>query len=281
MIGLLPLSIGRNIGKAVGEAMLWFPNYNRQVTITNIRHCFPDKTPTERRQLVRRSLHSTGALFFEVAMVWQKPWVWLDKKIVRVEGRELVDQALASDKGLMILAPHLGNWEVIGQYLSQVAPMLNLYEPPPEPALDELMQRARCKTGGLLAPTNQRGVAALLKHLRKGDIVGILPDQVPDSRESGGVYAPFFGQTAYTMTLASQLIKKTQCEVLLSVAVRVQEGFHLKFLPIDQGIYDDDEIISATVINQAVEEIVKQIPEQYQWEYKRFKRLPKGTSKIY
>src|SRR5690625_2274592 len=124
-----------------------------------------------------------------------------------------------------------------------------------------------------MAPTNRRGVAQLLKALKRGEIVGILPDQVPEPG-SGAEVAPFFGQPALTMTLVHNLIQRTGCSVLSVYAERVPGGFKMVVLPADQDIFNEQAASSVAALNRSVEACVRRVPEQYQWEYKRLRRLP-------
>jgi KDO2-lipid IV(A) lauroyltransferase len=130
-----------------------------------------------------------------------------------------------------------------------------------------------------MVATDNKGVAELLRALRAGDISGILPDQVPDI--SGGVYAPFFGVPALTMTLVSKLQHKTGARVLLGVARRLQgaagHGFEIVFREPDPEIYAGDIPASLAALNRSIEALVSETPEQYQWEYKRFRRQPDGA----
>lgn len=278
----LPLSLGRSLGRLIGWLFWLVPNnYNRKVTLTNIRLCFPELSPAAQKQLAKDSLQQTGMLMVEVAGIWKHPWEKLKAYIIEVEGREQLDRAIAANKGVILLAPHLGNWEIIGEYMSEFTEILNLYEPPSSEVMHQIIHHGRTKSGQQLAPTNQRGIAALLKHLRKGKVTGILPDQVPESRDRGGVYAPFFKHPAYTMTLASQLIQKTGCRAVFVVAERIEKGYKMHFVEASEAVYHPDETTSVTAINQMTEALVRQMPAQYQWEYKRFKRQPEGNRKVY
>ena len=280
LLGSLPLFFGRKLGRFIGRLLSVTNNYNSRITKANIHHCFVELTPEEKHKLIRSSLEHTGMLSFEMAMVWHKPYSWLEQHITAVKGFDLYEAALAKGNGVILLAPHLGNWEVIGQYVSTRYPLMNMYEPPANSELDKLMSDSRNKTGGLVAPANARGLAMLLKHLKAGHTVGILPDQVPEDRKRGGITAPFFNQPAYTMTLVTQMLKKTGCKAINIVAMRVPKGFELQFSEVPDALYSEDEVTSVTALNQNVQNLVEKIPEQYQWEYKRFKGV-KGMRKIY
>jgi len=113
----------------------------------------------------------------------------------------------------------------------------------------------------------------LLKHLKAGHTIGILPDQVPDDKNRGSIIAPFFAQPAHTMTLVTQMLKKVQCQIVVVVAVRVKGGFELQITAAPQGLYSEDTQTSVSAMNQTLQALIEKIPEQYQWEYKRFKGI--------
>lgn len=143
------------------------------------------------------------------------------------------------------------------------------------------MSIAREKTGSKVFPTNRKGVAAMFNALRRGECAGILPDQEPELE--GGVFVPFFGIEALTMTLVSKLARKTEAAVVFGYARRLPaaEGFELVFKLADPAIYSEDLAESVTALNAGVEACVREVPAQYQWEYKRFRKVPQGRSDHY
>ncbi|MGH1439859.1 MAG: lysophospholipid acyltransferase family protein [Cellvibrionaceae bacterium] len=279
LTGRLPLSLCRLLGRIIGLALWLIPNRSRSTTKTNIAFCFPELSKGEQQKLVFKSLQHTGMLVFEMAAIWHQPYSWLEKKIVAIENVELFEQE--QKKGVIILLPHVGNWEVFSRYIPAVSDGMGLYEPPRLPELEILIKKSREKTGGKLVPTNARGVASLLKHLRKGGTTCILPDQVPNHKDRSGVFAPFFGKPTYTMTLVNQLHQRTGSIIIGAAAKRVAGGFSIIFYPVGDAIYSEDNIASASAMNNLVERYAREIPEQYQWEYKRFRRVPPGESKVY
>lgn len=272
-LGRLPLSVGRTLGSFAGWVMWRSRGRARRFTLENLALCWPELSDTERARLARQSLKETGKTAAEAAAVWQHSPQWLMQKIVEVEGAQHLHEGLESGHGLLVLAPHLGNWEVVGSFLASQAPTTALYQPPRQPALDALIYEGRSRSNMELAPTNRRGVGQLLKALKRREIVGILPDQVPEPG-NGGEVAPFFGQPALTMTLVHNLIQRTGCTVVSVFAERVPAGFKVVIQPADEGIYRDTVLESVTALNRSVEECVRRAPAQYQWEYKRFRRLP-------
>jgi len=287
MIGLLhlcarlPLSWVRGLGRAIGSALYRLPNRSRQTTETNIRLCFPQLDIPAQQRLVRQSLQETAITALEMGPMWLWPANKALALVRHIHNEALYRQALADPKGVLLMAPHLGNWELAGLYVSQTASLTALYQPPRQPLLGALVLSARQRNGGAFVPTDRRGVLALFKALRAGQAVGILPDQEPEPES--GVFAPFFGTPALTMTLACQLLAKTGARALMVVAWRnhAEGGFDLAFHDAGDGVYDADPVNAVTAMNAAIETLVREHPQQYQWEYKRFKKRPSGEPKVY
>lgn len=268
--GSLPLWTHKGISQFIGFFLWVLHTRTRHVTETNIRHCFGHLEAKQQRCLAKKSLTCTVMTSLEMASIWRDPLYWLNHKVVGIEGQTLFDAALAKKKGVIVIMPHLGNWELLGLYVGGISPTLSLYSPPKITALESFIKRAREKTGATLVPTNNHGVGRLLKNLRKGGVTCILPDQVPN-KSNGYVCAPFFGKDANTMTLVNGLAKKTDCVILCGCAMREGNGFKILFHEVCDRLSDKDSYISACGLNAAIEEAIKYCPEQYQWSYKRFK----------
>ena len=253
LLGRLPLSVGRVFGGFAGWLMWLSSGRSARITRQNLALCQPHIKDRARERL--------------------DSWEWLQRHIVEVENDEALKTALTEGQGVLVLAPHLGNWEAVGPFLASYARLTALYQPPRQPALDEMILKGRSKDNIDMAPTNRRGVSQLLKALKRGEIVAILPDQVPE-RGNGAEVAPFFGQPALTMTLVHGLIQRTGCKVVSVFAQRVPKGFKMVVLPADERIYAEDAAESVAGLNRSVEDCVLRAPTQYQWEYKRFRRLP-------
>jgi Kdo2-lipid IVA lauroyltransferase/acyltransferase len=276
----LPLSWVRLLGRIIG-ALLWlFKTRAARITLRNIELCFPDLPATEQRRLAKQSLQQTAQTAMEAGAVWRHSWPWVESKIVAMEGHELLQAKVQQGKGVLVLAPHHGNWEVVAPYLASVAPLTAMYQPIENPEMDKLVLEGRSKININMAPTNRKGVMMLFKALQSGHIVGILPDQVPDS-DSGRVVAPFMGVPAWTMTLVHGLIQRTGCAVCSCYAERVEGGFKIVVMEADADIYNEDQLTSVIGLNASVAACVKRAPSQYQWEYKRFRRLPEEYPRFY
>lgn len=279
IISLLPLGVARFLGKVMGMAMAAFSSKSFKITLRNLSFCFPSQPQQANQQLAKKRMQHLGQAFFETPILWRKSPQWLQTKIVSVEGEAYLQQALANDKGTIMLMPHQGNWEVLNLWMAQQAPITSLYRPPRMAALGSWIKKSREKTGATLVPTNVRGVAALLKALNKCEAVFILPDQQPP--RSSGAFAPLFSGQALTMTLTHSLLCRSNSQAVFCTALREKNGWRIHFLPANQAIYSDDEAVSLGAMNAGIESIVAMAPEQYQWEYKRFRAQPAGFPPIY
>lgn len=279
-VSYLPLSVSRSLGVFVSFFAVHINSRFAQVTRKNIELCFPELTVQEREALSRKSMIETLKLGLEMPAVWLRDYqTWLKPRIKSVINRELLEEELAKGRGVILLAPHIGNWEIFGGYLVEVAPTMVLYQPPEMASVGVIIREARQKQGAAVVPTNSRGVASLLRFLKQGGLTGILPDQVPGI--VSGEFAPFFHNQALTMTLVHSLRERTNCRLVTGYAKRVKGGFEVVFKSVDPDVYSDDALIALTAMNRTIEACVRDIPEQYQWEYKRFRAQPEGAPKIY
>jgi len=275
----LPRGARAALAKLGGWALWLDASRSRKTTETNLALCFPQMSAAARRALARQSLIETVRLGLEMGPSWLWPVDDLLALIDHVEGRELMEAAQSAGRGIVILAPHIGNWELLGLWLGIYYQAIYLYQPPKSPLLDRLMRNARSRSGAQVVPTDNRGVATLLKALKNGGVIGILPDQEPEA--SGGVFAPFFGVNTLTATLAANLARKTNAVVVAAYAKRTEQGYTLVIEAADNDVTSEDEVIAAAAVNRAVENCVRAVPAQYQWEYKRFKARDDGGGKRY
>ncbi len=217
-----------------------------------------------------------GAIGQAGELVTELPRLWFGRP-VRIEwaGDEHIEQALAAGRGIVFLTPHLGSFEVTAQaYAARYGarqPMTVLFRPSRQPRLRALVASARQRPGLATAPTTMAGVKQLLKALRQGQSVGLLPDQVPP--QGLGVWAPFFGRAAYTMTLSARLAQQTGAAVLVAWGERLSwgRGYRIHLQPLGREL-PPDALAAATVINQAMEQVIAACPQQYLWGYARYKQ---------
>lgn len=225
---------------------------------------------------MRESLRGTACTALEMGKSWLAPMDRVRGLVTETEGMEAFREAIAAGQGLILLAPHLSNWEVFGYYTATEVDATFMYQPPKSPAMDALLKKTRSRGGISLAPANRQGVAQLMKTLQRGGLVGILPDQVPT--DSGGLHAEFFGHPALTMTLVSKLLARRHVPVFCGFAERLPKGggFRVIVQQAHPTIYSEDMAESVRGLNLSVEACVRRAVPQYQWEYKRFRRQPDG-----
>lgn len=262
--GLRPL---RWLGAVAGWLISLGNSRAARVTRVNVDLVYADKDAAWRRRLVRRSLAETGMTLFEAAAMW----IWPVHRLAALaDGQDLLVRR-AAGRGAIVLIPHFGNWEYLGYRLNDHEPLTALYQRPRNEAVDRALTSARGRLGSRCAPNSVAGLRQLVKTLRSGGLVAILPDQVPGADSS--VAASLFGRPALTMSLVSKLLQRVDAEIVIGTATRVPGGFSLLLEPMDEAVRSADPAVSARAINAAIETIVARDPAQYQWEYKRF-RLP-------
>lgn len=276
----LPLPVVHGVGVLLGYLLWLIPNSTRRIASINLNLCLPDWTATARRRLLRKSLSETGKALLELGPLWCWQAERLQRFITKEDDHKTLLTALAEGQGAILITPHLGSWELAGLYYSGRYPMTILYRPS-RVGLDALISTGRGRLGAHLISTNQRGVRALLRGLKENTLLGVLPDQDPGRDK--GLFAPFFGLSANTMTLVARLAMRTGAPVFLTYAERLRcgQGFkiHLQELP---GMVEEKSLENAVaMMNAAIERAVRQMPEQYLWSYKRFKTRPPGMAKVY
>lgn len=211
-----------------------------------------------------------GKSLAESLVIWLRPYRRSIALVKQVEGWEHVESAQAAGRGIVALMPHLGSWEMGALYAGSRLPIIFLYRPPRQAWADTLMRRGRERGGLSLATPDTKGVRTMLKALKQGEAVGLLPDQV--ASKGDGAWAPFFGRPAYTPTLAFRLTQSTNALPLLFFCERLSwsRGFRMHVMPLPE--FPKDHAHAASVLNSAIENLVRLHPEQYFWSYRRYKR---------
>lgn len=278
----LPNIWAQHLGMGVGSLLCRFNNREKHVASINIGLCFAELSTNEQQQLIKQTLQENAKTLFELPRIFRQGGQFSLDLITDVKGIEHYHAALKNGKGLILLAPHLGNWELTVHYLNQFAPITAMFDPPKQPFLNDIMRQGRESSGATLVPADGAGVRAQLKQLKQGGVIGILPDQVP-SHDNAGIHAPFMGQTAFTMTLVNNLAKRSKAAVLMTFAERLDigKGYRLHVFPAPDNIADDNVLVAATALNQGVANCIAIAPAQYQWTYKRFKHQPNGQAEPY
>ena len=280
LVSLLPLSVAQALGDLIGW-LLWVTKSNTaRISLINLRLCFPDYDDDEINQKAKQSLRSLGKSYTEMGMSWMWRIPKVHKLITQVEGEEHLQEALNNDNGIIIIAPHLGNWEILNHFFRTYLFMTVMYKPAKIPALDKFIFDTRKRVDVGLVPADRNGVMSLFKILENKGVVAVLPDQQP-SRKSG-VFTDFFGKKALTGKLIGELANATPAYLLCAYAKRLDDGsYGVVLKPASEGIRVADPLESATALNQSIEDCILDCPDQYQWSYKRFRIQPEGIPNIY
>ena len=219
-----------------------------------------------------------GQMAIETAGLWRTPDDTLLQRVKIVEGWDVVVAAREAGRGVIFLTPHLGTFEIASLFIGSQVPLTVMFRPPRVAWAAPMMKAGRDRLQIRSYPADMSGVRAMLKALRRGECIGLLPDQVPNPAEGGeGVWADFFGRPAFTMTLVQKLAKTTAALVVMVGCLRLAEGvgYRLAFTPMLP--FAEAAGAAAGELNAAVEAAIALAPEQYLWSYNRYK-VPAGAA---
>lgn len=277
----LPFGAAQRVGAFVGWLMWKLPNRSREVVRTNLRHCFPELSEQQRERLVGETLVNIGRSFAESACAW----MWHPARTValirEVEGEHLLDEALASGKGVVGITSHLGNWEVLNHWYCRKCSPIIFYRPPKQKAVDELLQRQRTQLGNKVAASTREGIISVMREVRKGGAVGIPAD--PEPALKSGMFVPFLGVQALTSKFVPGLLKGHAAQGIFLHCIRLPDnnGFKVIVEQAPEALYSEDEQEAVTALSATIESYVRRWPSQYMWSMKRFKKRPAGEKKWY
>jgi len=281
LFALLPWRAVQGVGGAIGWLMWKLPNRSREVARINLAKCFPELPAAEHEALLGRSLQQIGKAFTESACAW----IWPADKTLRlvrqVEGLEVLEQALASGKGVVGITSHLGNWEVLNHfYCAQCKPII-FYRPPKLKAVDDLLQRQRVQLGNKVAPSTREGIISVIKEVRRGGAVGIPAD--PEPSEGAGIFVPFLGTQALTSKFVPGMLTGGKAIGVFLHALRLEDGSGYKVIieAAPPAMYDENVEVAVAAMSDVIGRYVRTWPSQYMWTMKRFKKRPAGERRWY
>ncbi len=274
LLARMPLPVMQRLGAVLGWLVWWLsPSYRRsfQANVQAAGVAWRDARP---------AVAAIGSMVAELPWVWMRPHTATLDGLVKWDGAEHFEAAMQAGKGVIIMSPHLGAWEIGAQAIAEKfgpvhGPMIALFRPARKAWLEPLVANARTRPYLDSAPTSLAGVRTLIRALRNGGYTAILPDQVPPLGQ--GVWTPFFGREVYTMTLLAKLAQQTGAQVILTWCERlpVGEGFCMHMRPFDAPEMKDAAVSpeeAAAAVNRGVELMVLDAPGQYMWGYARGKQ---------
>jgi len=273
IFSILSLSALHRLGVLLGWLIYFCAPTASARLKTNVRQSGLAKNTAEFNKIVRQNIAEHGKSMTETLGIWLKSESEIRNFVQKVEGWTFVEEAMERKKGIIFLTPHLGCFEIASIYYGAKHPITVLFRAPKLTFLMPLIKQGRTRTGVSLAEANTNGVRKLMQALKRGEAIGILPDQIPKAGE--GEWADFFGKPAYTMTLACKLAEKTGACVIMAFGERLKNGagYHIHLSKVES-------IATPTLINKAIEKQIAQKPEQYLWQYNRYKQRRHAMQKM-
>lgn len=268
LLAWLPLPVLHWLGRIGGRiAYAWPGRYRRRLRANAAQAGYPDAA------FARQAAAQAGAMILELPKVWLRNEQSLGKTVS--DDNAVVEAALAEGRGILYLTPHLGCFEITARYVSLRSPITVMFRPPRKAILAPVMESARNTSALRAVPATMQGVREFVRALKRGEAVGMLPDQAPGKGD--GVWAPFFGRPAYTMTLPGKLATQTGVAVILTAGERLPagRGWRIHYVRLPDPL-PADPVEQATLINQTMETLIRRFPTQYLWSYNRYK-TPAGA----
>lgn len=271
-LGKAPWPFRWLLAQIVSFMLIYTPNNAKQITRKNIDLACAHLSKSERNSLIVASLRNLGFKTFDFLSTWFATEKIIQNSIIEVVGLDEFQKARQIGPTLILL-PHLGNWEIFGLWLSKKFPYTAMFRPLRIPALTNLVRQARERGGNRLVEANRSGIRQLLKDLRKGGLVIVLPDQNP--KNGHGEYIPFFGIPTLTPTLPYRLAQSTKAAVFIATAIKESAVYRIEFQKLEADLSNRNQWL--VEMNLLVESFVRKHPSQYQWEYRRFRNAPDGS----
>ncbi|MCG5500715.1 lysophospholipid acyltransferase family protein [Ectothiorhodospira lacustris] len=281
LLARMPLRANHALGALLGWLAWVLRTEPRRISLLNLATCFPERDARWHQKIARQSLMETGKALTEAPWLWHAGSARVQALLAGVEGEEHLQSALTQGRGAFLVSPHLGSWEFAGLHAAGFGTMTSLFRPPRLAALNRPLREARAATGARLVPTTLAGIKEIQRAVSHGGLIGMLPDQTP--KGARGIFAPFFGHPALTMTLLNRLAGPRQVPIVFAFAQRLPagKGYRYRCIPVPETVYAKDPQVAACAVNEAVETLIRLCPEQYVWSYKRFAARPPGAPRVY
>jgi KDO2-lipid IV(A) lauroyltransferase len=279
LITRLPPNWQIRIGKGLGKLIYLTAPKLKHISKINIQLCFPEKTLAEQTQLLRDNFASLGIGIIETAMAWWMSDKRLQQCKVTVNGLEHAEAAFAKGNGIILLGPHFTCLEMVGRLLGSRYAFAVLYRPHKKKLLAHIQAYSRKKYG--IRQIARHEIRYLLRTLKENTAVWYAYDI--DAGEKKSVFAPFFGIQTASLNAVSRLVTMSNATILPISFHRLDNtwGYEINLLPAIDNIPSDDLTNDATRLNASIEAAIRNKPEQYIWQYKRFKTRPIGEKRFY
>lgn len=270
-IAILPLSFLQRIALWIAYLLFHTNSSIKRITTINLRLAYPELNEQALQKRLRLSIQSQCMTYIEFVKCWGMSPQYNFNLLKNIHGAELLEKALANQKGVIVVVPHFGCWELLNTWLNIYTQPMIMYKPDKIKGVNRYILNARQKFNATLVPTDETGIRQIFKHLKQGGLTVVLPDHLP--KASGGIYSHFFQQNTLSATLVSKMATKTQCNIIGLSCIRNPElsSFDVYCTELPQTILSKDLQQSVDSLNLAMQEMIQLAPEQYIWSYKRFR----------
>lgn len=278
LLAHLPYRMLLAFGRGLGWLFKVLLKSRRKVIEKNIATCFPELNDDQQTQLINQNYRETGMMVSQTLRTFlnDADFPYAD---LTIKGAEHLEQALAKQQGVLLVSGHFTALDVGGRAICERYPVAGVYRPHKNPVQEYVVTKSRLKYAEKMFTRDE--LKGIIKHLKSGGIVWYAPDQ--DYRRGQSVFVDFFSTPASTITATHQLARISKCQVMTYAVKRIDQAPYYE-LEISAPLTDfpsKDPIHDTQKVNQAVEQLVKQAPEQYLWLHKRFKTRPEGEAKFY
>lgn len=275
----LPYRVQMAIGRFFGRVAYYVVWKERHFASVNVRLCFPDLPCREQKRLVKRSFESVGMGLFETALAGWGSDKQIESLIHSIEGLEHIEAALKEGKGVLLFISHFATLHIAGRMLARDVPFTAMYKGHKNRFYNQIMASGLSKHCEKLV--HRSSVKDLIRALKQNKVVWYAPDL--NVREDQGIFVPFFGNPACTVTVTARMSKATGAKVIPFNFHRREDGrgYDLKVHPILEEYPTGDVYEDTARIAHIQEAFVRAQPEQYFWLYKRFKTRPRGEEDVY
>ena len=278
LLARLPLSLSLPLGRLLGRLMQPISGYRRRVAEVNLELCFPELDATARAKLLKRNFEALGLSIVEMALAWCAPRDKVTQLAHQYEGLEHLERAQVEGRGVILLSFHFTHLEIGARLIAEALPVHPMYRRNRNPHIDRFIREARARH--MAEPIEREAMRDLVRTLKGGGTVWYAPDQSYNLRHS--VFVPFFGVATSTITTTSRLARSGNALVIPYLPIRRPDGrFQLTLLPPLEGFPSGDDTADTRRINELLESVVREHPEQYLWIHRRFKTRPDGEPPVY
>ena len=267
LCSILPLKINHIFGALIGKLLYIFGSEAKKVSVQNVEICFPELSLKDQKSLVKNALIHTGKNLTESGLIWNQSFSKNVNYVCDFNGEHYLD----NPKKTILLVPHIGCWELTGRVLANTRKVTFMYKPLRSQKQNDYLFKRRNKGNLTMASADKSGILKVQRALKNNELIGMLPDQDPG--EEGGIMSPFFNKEANTMTLLAKIANKNDLQVLMFWAKRLPKGrgYELNLEPVELNLNGDTLEDHVASMNHCIEDLIRKIPEQYMWSYKRFK----------